>query len=114
MAVRVAVRQANGLTVLSLHVSISEADGRPVLRPMSCAAKRRFLRAIGLMVRSMEGENQKMLIQLLKEVEKDGIVSRTVGPQVPPRVEYALSDMGIAPGPPMAEPIDWAFMRRAA
>ncbi|MBY5816724.1 winged helix-turn-helix transcriptional regulator [Rhizobium leguminosarum] len=62
----------------------------------------------------VEGVNQKMLIQQLKELEKDGIVTRTVYPQVPPKVEYALSDMGIALGPSMAELIDWAFMRRDA
>lgn len=40
-----------------------------------------------------------MLIQQRKEQEKDGIITRTVYPQVPPRVEYELSDMGIALGP---------------
>lgn len=62
--------------------------------------------------RRVEGVNQKMLIQQLKELEKDGIITRTVFPQVPPRVEYELSVMGIALGPAMAELIDWAFMRR--
>lgn len=41
--------------------------------------------------RRVEGVNQKMLIQQLKELERNGIVTRTVFPQVPPRVEYALS-----------------------
>ncbi|ASV88694.1 hxlR-like helix-turn-helix family protein (plasmid) [Ochrobactrum quorumnocens] len=54
-----------------------------------------------------------MLIQQLKALEKDGIVTRSVYPQVPPKVEYALTDMGKALGPSMAELIDWAFMRRA-
>lgn len=62
----------------------------------------------------VEGVNQKMLIQQLKELEKDGIITRTVYAQVPPRVEYELSGMGIALGPAMAELIDWAFMRRDA
>lgn len=53
-----------------------------------------------------------MLIQQLEELEKDGIVTRTVYPQVPPKVEYALTEMGKALGPFMAELIDWAFMRR--
>ncbi|CDZ49801.1 winged helix-turn-helix transcriptional regulator [Neorhizobium galegae] len=62
--------------------------------------------------RRCEGVNQKMLIQQLKELEKDGIVTRTVYPQVPPKVEYALTEMGKALGPSMAELIDWAIMRR--
>ena len=62
--------------------------------------------------RRVEGVNQKMLIQQLKELEKDGIVTRTVYPQVPPRVEYALSEMGVGLGPSIEALIDWAFMRR--
>lgn len=64
--------------------------------------------------RRVEGVNQKMLIQQLKELEKDGIVTRTIYPQVPPRVEYALSDMGLALGPSIESLIDWTFMRREA
>ena len=40
------------------------------------------------------GVNQKMLIQQLRELEKDGIVTRTVYPQVPPKVEYSLTPLG--------------------
>ncbi|WP_340318394.1 winged helix-turn-helix transcriptional regulator [Rhizorhabdus argentea] len=64
--------------------------------------------------RRIEGVNQKMLIQQLKQLEKDGILARTVYPQVPPRVEYSLTKMGMALGPSMAELTDWAFMRREA
>lgn len=53
-----------------------------------------------------------MLIQQLKELEKDGIVMRKIYPQVPPKVEYALSDMGLALGPSIECLIDWAFKRR--
>jgi len=62
--------------------------------------------------RRVEGVNQKMLIQQLKELEKDGIVIRTIYPQVPPKVEYSLSDMGLALGPSIECLIDWSFMRR--
>lgn len=61
--------------------------------------------------RRVEGVNQKMLIQQLKELEKDGIVTRTVYPQVPPRVEYALSEIGLALGPSLEALVDWAFLR---
>jgi DNA-binding HxlR family transcriptional regulator len=62
--------------------------------------------------RRVEGVNQKMLIQQLKQLEADGLVSRKVYPQVPPKVEYALTEMGVGLGPSMAELIDWAFKRR--
>jgi DNA-binding HxlR family transcriptional regulator len=61
--------------------------------------------------RRIEGVNQKMLIQQLKELEKDGIVIRTAYPEVPPRVEYALTDMGKALGPSIEALVDWAFLR---
>ncbi len=57
------------------------------------------------------GVNQKMLIQQLKELEKDGIVTRTVYPQVPPKVEYSLTELGLALGPSIETLIDWAFLK---
>lgn len=62
--------------------------------------------------RRVEGVNQKMLIQQLKQLEADGIITRTMYAQVPPRVEYALSPMGIALGPSIEALIDWSLMRR--
>ena len=62
--------------------------------------------------RRVEGVNQKMLIQQLKQLERDGIIARTAYPEVPPRVEYSLTEMGKALGPSMAELTEWAFMRR--
>lgn len=64
--------------------------------------------------RRVEGVNQKMLIQQLKDLEKDGIVTRKVYPEVPPKVEYALSDMGLALGPAIEALVDWAFLRSDA
>ncbi|WP_262315974.1 winged helix-turn-helix transcriptional regulator [Lacticaseibacillus parakribbianus] len=43
---------------------------------------------------NIPGLTQKMLTQQLRELERDGIVSRTVYPQVPPKVEYALTERG--------------------
>lgn len=61
--------------------------------------------------RRIDGVNQKMLIQQLKDLEKDGIVIRTAYPEVPPRVEYALTDMGKALGPSIEALVDWAFLQ---
>ena len=44
--------------------------------------------------KDLEGISQKVLTDSLRSMEADGIVTRTVYPEVPPRVEYALSDLG--------------------
>ena len=44
--------------------------------------------------RSLDGISQKVLTDSLRSMEEDGLITRTVFPEVPPRVEYALSDLG--------------------
>lgn len=44
--------------------------------------------------RDLEGISQKVLTDSLRSMEEDGIITRTVYAEVPPRVEYALSDLG--------------------
>ncbi|WP_374575723.1 winged helix-turn-helix transcriptional regulator [Phenylobacterium sp.] len=56
--------------------------------------------------------SQKMLIQQLRGLEEDGVVLRTVHPQVPPKVEYQLSELGRALGPVFLALLDWARIRR--
>lgn len=46
------------------------------------------------LTRSITGITQKMLTQQLRELEDDGLVSRKVYPQVPPRVEYTMTKFG--------------------
>jgi DNA-binding HxlR family transcriptional regulator len=44
--------------------------------------------------KSLEGISQKVLTDNLRSMESDGIIIRTVYPEVPPRVEYSLSELG--------------------
>jgi DNA-binding HxlR family transcriptional regulator len=43
---------------------------------------------------NLEGISQKVLTDSLRSMEADGLITRTVYPEVPPRVEYALSELG--------------------
>lgn len=44
--------------------------------------------------KNLEGISQKVLTDNLRSMERDGLITRTVYPEVPPRVEYALSEIG--------------------
>ena len=64
--------------------------------------------------RAIPGVSQKMLIQQLRELERDGVVERRVYPQVPPKVEYRLTDWGQAMCPALDALLEWAAARPAA
>ncbi len=57
--------------------------------------------------RDLEGISQKVLTDSLRSMEEDGIITRTVYPEVPPRVEYALSEMGESMRPVIKAMEDW-------
>lgn len=58
--------------------------------------------------RDIEGITQKMLIQTLRSMERDGLVERKVYPVIPPKVEYRLSALGLSLKPLLVLISDWS------
>jgi DNA-binding HxlR family transcriptional regulator len=56
---------------------------------------------------NLEGISQKVLTDSLRSMEEDGLIVRTVYPEVPPRVEYSLSDLGISLKPILDSMVEW-------
>jgi DNA-binding HxlR family transcriptional regulator len=59
----------------------------------------------GVLQRSLPGISKKMLTQTLREMERDGLVTRQVFDVVPPRVEYSLTPLGVE----FVEPIEMLY-----
>jgi DNA-binding HxlR family transcriptional regulator len=64
--------------------------------------------------RSIDGISQRMLTLTLRGLERDGLVTRTIFPIVPPRVDYALTKMGLRLLKPINALAEWAAENRVA
>lgn len=60
----------------------------------------------------VEGISQKMLTQTLRQMERDGLLIRTVHPVIPPKVEYRLTDLGHSLGEAFCGVWTWADKHR--
>ena len=58
--------------------------------------------------RQVPGISQKMLTQTLRQMERDGLVHRTVHPVIPPRVDYRLTELGYGLGEAFCGVWTWA------
>ncbi len=61
-----------------------------VIQALGVKGKMRF----SFLQKHIKGISQKMLTKCLRELERDGLISRTIYPEVPPRVEYQLTPLG--------------------
>ncbi|MGH7873420.1 MAG: winged helix-turn-helix transcriptional regulator [Candidatus Binatia bacterium] len=59
------------------------------------------------LARGLKGVSQKVLTQQLREMERDGLVARKVYAQVPPRVDYSLTDLGLSLRPVVEAMCQW-------
>ena len=64
--------------------------------------------------RSIEGISQRMLTLTLKALERDGLVTRTVYPTIPPKVEYELTELGRTLLVSITALAEWAKVQRPA
>jgi len=60
------------------------------------------------LLRGVEGISQKMLTATLRDLERDGFVTRAVTPSIPPRVDYAITAMGRELVRPLGSLARWA------
>ena len=93
------------IEVCPVEVAVSVLGGAWKLTVIKHLAEgtRRF----GELCRLVPLANRKTLTRQLRELEEDGVLVRTVYPEVPPRVEYALTELGRSLRPVVAAMDDW-------
>lgn len=74
-----------------------------ILRELFRGGKKRFKELSS----GVNGITNKMLSKELKEMERDGLIKRTLYAEVPPRVEYALTELGRSLRPVMSAIYEW-------
>ncbi|OZC01767.1 winged helix-turn-helix transcriptional regulator [Rubricoccus marinus] len=75
----------------------------PILWQLSTGTHR-----YGALRRAIGGISERMLVQQLRALEADGLVARTQYPEVPPRVEYALTERGCSLVPLLQGLAEWS------
>jgi DNA-binding HxlR family transcriptional regulator len=103
-------RNINGACGTAHALSIIGGRWKPtILHHLLLAEKLRF----GELRDQIEGISERMLVLQLRELEADGIITRMVYAEVPPRVEYALTDMGLSMREMLESISRWGVMHKA-
>ncbi|MDJ0466267.1 helix-turn-helix domain-containing protein [Streptomyces sp. H27-C3] len=76
----------------------------PILWTLNAHGRQRFVK----LHRNIGAITPKVLTQRLRQLERDGLLIRTYHPEVPPRVEYEISDLGRSLAPLFAALADWS------
>ncbi|WP_461036945.1 winged helix-turn-helix transcriptional regulator [Streptomyces mayteni] len=76
----------------------------PILWSLHAFGRQRFVE----LERRITGITPKVLTQRLRQLERDGLITRTYHPEVPPRVEYEISELGLSLAPLFAHLAEWA------
>lgn len=66
----------------------------------------------GVLKKSIEGISERVLSTQLRELEADRLIVRMVYNEVPPRVEYELSELGLSLRPLLDSMTEWGYMHR--
>ena len=122
----------NSMTLPQEGTSMSPRN-KALHRPEACPAVREVLNRVGdkwsvqviallgggpsrfsELRREIEGISQRMLTLTLRNLERDGLVSRTVFAEIPPRVEYELTKLGETLLEPIQGLAEWAAENRTA
>jgi DNA-binding HxlR family transcriptional regulator len=76
----------------------------PILWSLNVHGRMRFVQ----LERTIGSITPKVLTQRLRQLERDGLVLRTYTPEVPPRVEYEITDLGRSLSPVFASLVEWS------
>lgn len=90
--------------IRDIIASLSDKWSLLVIYTLSTNPKMRF----GEVQKSISDISQRMLTVTLRSLEADGLVSRQIYPEVPPRVEYQLTNLGYSLLDPLKELVNWA------
>lgn len=99
------MKKSNILPDCPVELTLSLIDSKwkvLILRELINGTKR-----FNQLLKSINGISQKVLTQQLRSMERDGLVTRKVYPEVPPRVEYTLTDLGVSLKPILDAMYDW-------
>jgi DNA-binding HxlR family transcriptional regulator len=102
---RLRKRRGAGRTGCAVEATLSVIGGvwKPVLVFHLLNGKLRF----NALCRAISSATPRMITLQLRELESDGIVKRTVFPEVPPKVEYELTELGQSLAPVLLSMRDW-------